>query len=136
MAAAVAVCVAVAVAVCVWVLMCLCVYVGGGGWVVVVVCCFLFSEVKFLDMLKDELPQNHLPRMLSLITNESKGIEDINRRRLIHKPCRLDIFSSTFNKYVACLELDIRPNSLRSLILRYTVSLEKGGVTQAAQIKR
>ena len=32
------------------------------------------------------------------------------------------------NKYAACVELDIRPNSLRSLILRFTVSLEKGGV--------
>ena len=30
----------------------------------------LFSEVKFLDMLEDELPRNHVPRMLSLITNE------------------------------------------------------------------
>ena len=30
--------------------------------------------------------------------------------------------------YAACVELDIRPNSLRSLILRFTVSLEKGGV--------
>ena len=39
--------------------------------------------------------------------------------------------------YAACVELDFRPNSLRSLILRYTVSLEKSGVsTQAAQIKR
>ena len=34
------------------------------------VCCFLFSEVKFLDLLEDEQPQNHLQRMLSLITNE------------------------------------------------------------------
>ena len=32
------------------------------------------------------------------------------------------------NKYAACVELDFRPNSLRSLILRYTVSLERGGV--------
>ena len=30
--------------------------------------------------------------------------------------------------YAACVELDFRPNSLRSLILRCTVSLEKGGV--------
>ena len=30
--------------------------------------------------------------------------------------------------YAACVELDIRPNSLWSSILRYTVSLEKGGV--------
>ena len=29
--------------------------------------------------------------------------------------------------YAACVELDIRPNSLWSSILRYTVSLEKGG---------
>ena len=71
---------------CMWVWVCV---------VVVVVCCFLFSEVKFLDVLEDELPRNHLPRMLSLITNEGQGIEDINRRRLNHKPCRLDIFSST-----------------------------------------
>ena len=27
---------------------------------------------------------------------QSKGIEDINRRRLNHKPWRLDIFKSTF----------------------------------------
>ena len=43
--------------------------------VVVVVCCFLFSEVRFLDMLEDELPRNHLPRMLSLITNEVRGLK-------------------------------------------------------------
>ena len=30
--------------------------------------------------------------------------------------------------YAACVELDTRPNSLRSSILRCTVSLEKGGV--------
>ena len=65
------------------------------------VCCFLFSEVKFLDLLEDDLPQNHLPRLLSLITNEGEGIEDINRRRN-HKPCRLDIFSSTFGGYYVC----------------------------------
>ena len=34
------------------------------------VCCFLLSEVKFVDMLEDELPRNHLPRMLSLIAND------------------------------------------------------------------
>ena len=45
--------------------MCLCLCV-----LSLLVCCLLFSEVKFLDMLEDELPQNHLPRMLSLITNE------------------------------------------------------------------
>ena len=44
--------------------MCLCLCV-----LSLLVCCFLFSEVKFLDMLEDELPQNHLPRMLSLITD-------------------------------------------------------------------
>ena len=48
----------------VYVCVCVCVVV------VVVVCCFLFSEERFLDMLEDELPRNHLPRMLSLITNE------------------------------------------------------------------
>ena len=48
----------------VYVYVCVCVVV------VVVVCCLFFSEVKFLDMSEDELPQNHLPRMLSLITNE------------------------------------------------------------------
>ena len=30
--------------------------------------------------------------------------------------------------FAACVELDFRPNSLRSLILRCTVSLEQGGV--------
>ena len=38
-----------------------------------------------LGFVKDELLRNHLPRMFSLITNESKGIEDINRHRLNHK---------------------------------------------------
>ena len=32
------------------------------------------------------------------------------------------------NGNAACVELDIRPNSLRSLVLPYTVSLEKGGL--------
>ena len=63
--------VGVAVAVAVAVSMCMCMWL---WWVVwVLVCCFLFSEVKFLDMLEDELPRNHLPRMLSLITH-SRGL--------------------------------------------------------------
>ena len=33
--------------------------------------------------------------MFSSSKNESKGIEDINRHRLNHKPWRLDIFKST-----------------------------------------
>ena len=49
------------------------------------VCCFLFSEVKFLDLLEDELPQKTLT------------VVGFN-----HKPCRLDIFSSTFGGYYVC----------------------------------
>ena len=45
--------------------MCLCLCV-----LSLLVCCLLLSEVEILDVLEDELPQNHLPRMLSLITNE------------------------------------------------------------------
>ena len=37
--------------------------------------------------------------MFSSSKNESKGIEDINRHRLNHKPWRLDIFKSTFGWY-------------------------------------
>ena len=43
------------------------------------VCRFLFSEVKFLDLLEDEPPQNHLPRMLSVITNEGRLIVYVHR---------------------------------------------------------
>ena len=58
-AVAVAVGVVVGVAVAVGMCMCMCMCM----WVlVVVVCC---------------LPRNHLPRMLSLITNEGQGIENI-----------------------------------------------------------
>ena len=49
------------------------VYVGGGGGGVLL----LVFRGKILGIVKDELPWNHLPRMLSLITNEGKGIEDI-----------------------------------------------------------
>ena len=63
----VCVCVSVSVSVSVSVLCrCCC----SAADVSLLVCRFLFSEVKFLDLLEDELPQNHLPRMLSLITNE------------------------------------------------------------------
>ena len=53
---------------CAWAWACVGVCVCGCGCgvcvvVVWVVCCFLFSEVKFLDVLEDELPRNHLPRM-------------------------------------------------------------------------
>ena len=64
--------------------MCLCLCV-----LSLLVCCFLSSEVNFLDMLEDELPQN----------------------RMCWK-------YAPSNKYAACVELDIRPNSLRSLIMR------------------
>ena len=40
--------------------------------------------------------------MFSSSKNESKGIEDINRHRLNHKPCRLDIFKSTFGCHFVC----------------------------------
>ena len=57
--------------VCVVCVMCgvlfVCVYV----CIYVCMCVLLLvSDVKFLDLFEDELPQNHLPRMLSLITNE------------------------------------------------------------------
>ena len=42
------------------------VYVGGGGGGVLL----LVFRGKILGIVKDELPRNHLPRMLSLITNE------------------------------------------------------------------
>ena len=52
---------------------------GGGGGVLLLV-----FRGKILGFVKDELPRNHLPRMLSLITNEG----DIEvHRRLHHKPC-------------------------------------------------
>ena len=43
------------------------VYVGGGGGGGVLLLVF---RGKILGFVKDELPRNHLPRMLSLITNE------------------------------------------------------------------
>ena len=62
-------CVVVVVVVC----MCMCMCKDKCMCVLsLLVCCFLFSEVNFLDMLEDELPRNHLPRMLSLITNEGE----------------------------------------------------------------
>ena len=56
-----------------WVRACVCVCVcgwwwwcgGGGGGVLLLV-----FRGKILGFVKDELPRNHLPRMLSLITNE------------------------------------------------------------------
>ena len=44
------------------------VYVGGGGGGGGVL--LLVFRGKILGIVKDELPRNHLPRMLSLITNE------------------------------------------------------------------
>ena len=42
-------------------------------------------------MRYDELLRKHLPRMFSLIKNESKGIEDGYRRSLYHKLCQLEM---------------------------------------------
>ena len=43
----------------------------------VVVCsCLFVSEVKFLDLLENELPRKHSPMMFSLIKNEGYGIKD------------------------------------------------------------
>ncbi len=47
---------------------------------------------EILGLLEDELLRKHLPRMFSLIKNESLGIEDDRyHRSLNHKPCRQGI---------------------------------------------
>ncbi len=47
---------------------------------------------EILGFMKDELLRKHLPRMFSLIKNESWGSKTIRyRRSLNHKRCRLGI---------------------------------------------
>ena len=42
----------------------------------------LVSVVEFLDMVENDVSRKRLPRMFSLIKNESSGIEDFHRHRL------------------------------------------------------
>ena len=58
----------------------------------VAVCsCLFVPEMKFLDLLENELPRKHLPMMFSLIKNEGYGIKDFKvPSSSNHKPCRLE----------------------------------------------
>ena len=94
-----------------------------------------FLEFIFKTVIKNKFLAGNIPVIKrSLLHFKTNYCEIIcqgcfhRARTEVNNECCMCCEYAPSNKYAACVGLDIRPNSLRSLILRYTVSLEKGVV--------